>query len=532
MEQQGLYQAALYCRLSQDDGLQGDSSSIQTQKMMLEKYCKDNNFSIYDYFVDDGFSGTNFNRPSFQRLLKEVENGKVNLVITKDLSRLGRDYIMTGYYSEVYFPEKNVRYIAINDNVDSSIDNNDIAPFKNILNDMYAKDISRKIKSSLRQRALQGMYTGSAAPYGYKKDPDDKSKLIIDPEPAGVVRKIFSLMLSGYGAVYIARQLTLEKIDTPAISKAKLGDTRFHRYFDNGRECRWNDCKVHKILIDPTYTGAVVNGKVQVTNHKTKKRVASGKANWIVVPNMHEPIITQEEFDRAQKLIKERHIPRKYHKVDNFFKGLIKCSVCGRSMHLSTQMRRGRMTSYYRCNAFTSYRTDEKHWTTIKYEEIRDIVVARLKEHFSSFKDDEKLKAMIRERIVDSNLVVNYEKELAQIERRKVTLTNITKKVYEDYFAGALNEETYQELVKKYQTEQKDLQERYDFLFAEQNKKDDTMEDQVQSFLNLKTLKRSLFYSLIESIVISNTGAFKKPKQRTVDITYRFAEPQSNKILH
>ena len=164
-----IYNTGIYCRLSSDDGNQGDSSSIQTQKLMLEKHCKEQGFTIYDYYVDDGFSGLNFNRPSFQRLLTDIESGKINLVITKDLSRLGRDYIQTGYYTEVYFQSKGVRYIALNDAIDTSHDNNDIAPFKNILNDMYAKDLSRKIKTAKRQRALNGMFISAQTPFGYRK---------------------------------------------------------------------------------------------------------------------------------------------------------------------------------------------------------------------------------------------------------------------------------------------------------------------------------------------------------------------------
>ena len=525
MEQQGLYQAALYCRLSQDDGIQGDSSSIQTQKMMLEQYCKDNKFDIYDYFVDDGYSGTNFNRPAFQRLIKEVDNGKVNLIITKDLSRLGRDYIMTGYYSEVYFPDRNVRYIAINDNVDSSKDNNDIAPFKNILNDMYAKDISRKIKTSLRQRALKGMYTGSGAPYGYKKDPNDKNKLLIDPDTAPIVKRIFNLMLSGYGAIYIARQLMSENVPTPAVMKARSGDTRFQHYVEEGYECRWSDGKVRKILNDPVYTGAVANGKVHVANHKTRKIIANGRDNWIIIPNMHEAIITQEEFDRVQMLKKERHQPRKKHRVENPFRGLIKCAVCGKSMILSTQMRYGKLVSYYRCNEFVSIKTKKKHWITIKQGEIAGIVAAKLKEYFSSFKSDERLREVIRQKIKVSSIAVDYGKELTKIESRKNTLAKITKKVYEDFFAGTINEETYQDLIKKYQTEHGELKEKQAQLLVEQNKKDDSLENMVDSFLDLKVLKRETIFNLIEKIAISSEGGFKQHKKRTVDITYRFEKP-------
>ena len=183
------YRVGLYCRLSVDDGSVGESGSIQTQKMILEKYCSDNKFKIVDVYIDDGFSGLNFNRPSFQKMLHDIDDKKINLVITKDLSRLGRDYIQTGYYTEVYFASKGVRYIAVNDNIDTLYDNNDIAPFKNILNDMYAKDLSRKVKAAKKQRAMNGLFISAQTPYGYKKDPNDKNHLVIDEEASIIVKK-------------------------------------------------------------------------------------------------------------------------------------------------------------------------------------------------------------------------------------------------------------------------------------------------------------------------------------------------------
>ena len=185
-----VYKVGLYCRLSLDDGSSNESGSITTQKMMLEKYCKDNNLNIYDYYIDDGYSGLNFDRPAFQRMLSDIKNNKINMVITKDLSRLGRDYIMTGYYTEVFFPSKKVRYIAVNDGVDTVSDNNDIAPFKNILNDMYAKDLSRKVKAAKRQRALNGFFISAQTPYGYIKDPINKNHLIVDGDVLYIVEQL------------------------------------------------------------------------------------------------------------------------------------------------------------------------------------------------------------------------------------------------------------------------------------------------------------------------------------------------------
>ena len=227
MEQQGFYKAALYCRLSLDDGQAGDSTSIQTQKAMLEKFCREQGFIIHGYYVDDGYSGLNFNRPDFQRLLNDIDDKKINLVITKDLSRLGRDYIQTGYYTEVFFSDRNVRYIALNDNVDTIRQDNDIAPFKNILNDMYARDLSRKIKTAKRQMAFQGLYFSGQTPYGYIQDPTNKRRLIIDEEPAEVVKEIFRLAMTGMGSTKIAEELKARKITNPSTYKIKNGSTRY-----------------------------------------------------------------------------------------------------------------------------------------------------------------------------------------------------------------------------------------------------------------------------------------------------------------
>lgn len=530
MNLQKKYSVGIYCRLSQDDGNQNslgeamDSSSIQTQKMMLEKYCKDNHYQIYDYYIDDGFSGTNFNRPSFQRLLKDINSGVINMVITKDLSRLGRDYIQCGYYTEIYFPDRNVRYVAINDNIDTLKNDNDIAPFKNILNDIYIRDLSRKIKMAMKQRAMQGMFVGSAAPYGYIKDPNNKNKLLINPETSKIVRHIFNLMLSGYGAVYIAKRLAKEKVFIPAVVKLKAGDTRFQRNLEYGSECRWHGGLVRRILNNPVYTGDIVYYKTQIINYKTKKSVSNPKDKWIVVPNMHEAIVTHEEFERAQQLMRERHIPRIKYDIENLFKGLVKCSICGKPMTLITQKRRGKLVSYYRCNTFMSLRVEQKHWTTIKYNELKEIVVSRLKQFFNKFKDDIKLMDFVRSKIKDNNITIDYHKELLKIESRLNTLSRITKKVYDDYFEGVIDEETYQDLIRKYQDEEKELKDKHLVLSKETSNTGNYQENMINSFLELNVLTKEMVYNLIDEIVIDNVGEYKQHKQRTIKIIYRFKE--------
>ena len=288
-----IYNAALYCRLSKDDEQAGESISIGTQRMILEKFCKEHDFHVFDIYVDDGVSGLNFERPEFQRMLKDIEGGKINLVITKDLRRLVRDYIQTGYYTEVYFQQKRVRYIAVNDGIDTDREDNDIAPFKNILNAMYAKDLSRKVKVAKRQRAYKGLFISAQTPYGYKVDPKDKNHLVVDEEVSDVVKEIFRLALSGKSLVQISRILTENQILTPGSYKAMKGDTRFERYLKDGKiSFRWCYQTVRAILKDRVYVGDMVNHRYEISNYKTKERVSIPAEKHIVVVDKHEAIVS------------------------------------------------------------------------------------------------------------------------------------------------------------------------------------------------------------------------------------------------
>ena len=329
------YHAAVYCRLSKDDDQSGESVSISTQRAILEGYCREQGYPIYKVYIDDGYSGTNFNRPGFQELLDDVERGAVNLVITKDLSRLGRDYIMTGYYSEIYFPSKGVRYIAVADNFDSLKNDNDIAPFKNILNDMYARDISRKIKNAKRQRAKNGLQRLAQPPYGYRMNPDIPSRLIIDPEPAEVVRLIFSLTLEGMGQIAIAKELASRKIVAPSVYKHRQGDSRFSGYgpVTDGDPYRWSSATIGSILRNPVYTGDLILLKTEVVNHKTGRSAVVPEDCRVVIPNAHEPIISREIFEQAAKIRAEHRCPARMGR-ENLFRGLLFCDYCGHSLTL------------------------------------------------------------------------------------------------------------------------------------------------------------------------------------------------------
>lgn len=350
METNKQYIAGLYCRLSKDDEQRGESVSIGTQRSILTDYCQNHGYAIYKVYTDDGYSGLNFNRPGFKELLEDVERGAVNMVITKDLSRLGRDYIMTGYYSEMFFQSKGVRYIALADDVDSLKGTNELAPFKNILNEMYARDVSKKVKNAKRQRAKQGLFIGSQAPYGYAKHPCNINQLIVDPEAAKVVSQIFSLALDGLGSVAIASELEKQKIPTPAVYKYRHGDQRFARYpsIQNGDYYSWRSATISQILTNRVYTGELISLKPETQNCKTKKRLSVPEDQRIVIPNTHEAIITPEIFEQVQEIRSSHRCPANA-KRENIFRGKLFCACCGHPLVISRKKLADRETDYYIC---------------------------------------------------------------------------------------------------------------------------------------------------------------------------------------
>lgn len=294
---------ALYCRLSRDDGTDNDSNSIVNQKKLLQKYAKEHGFSNTRSYVDDGYTGTNFNRPGFQKLLEDIEMGYVSVIIVKDMSRLGRDYLQVGYYTDTYFPDRNIRFIAVNDYVDSNDGENELAPFRNVMNEMYARDISRKVRSSHRLRGNAGEPL-SQPPYGYLKSPENKKKWIIDPEAAQVVQDIFRMCLEGKGNETIARILQERKVLIPMAYWREKGLGR------GGKKAqpdpyKWCKSTIAKILAQQEYCGDVINFKTYSKSFKNKARLPNPEENWAVFKNVHEPIIDRETFEAVQKLTRK-----------------------------------------------------------------------------------------------------------------------------------------------------------------------------------------------------------------------------------
>ena len=525
--EQTIYSAAVYCRLSKDDEQAGESVSIETQKMMLTDYCHERGFSIYEIYADDGYSGLNFNRPAFTRLLEDIDNGKINLVITKDLSRLGRDYIQTGYYTDVYFSRKRVRYIAVNDGIDTNRDDNDIAPFKNILNDMYAKDLSRKVKSAKRQRAYKGYYISAQAPYGYKADPTNRNRLIVDEEAAEVVKEIFRLALAGNSLSEISRALSRQKIIKPGIYKAQKGDTRFSRYYQNeASSFSWCYQTIRGILRDQVYTGDMVNHKFEIVNYKTKERAKVPKEERIVVPDRHEALVGRDDFERVQSLITLRHRPKK-HNFENAFKNVTYCAECGHRMTLMMKHLKAGPTPMIRCTNHFANPEKCTHNHYIYYDDLYSEVLKRIQGIAKRIENGELLKRIQKQsskRVKTDKLTAEKKK----ICKRLTALKKIIKKLYEDFAADLLDSESYHSMLIEYTQEQKQLNARLTVIESElsctsnEEQNVQKLKTVLDEYLNIETLTANMLNQLIERIEIGHTVKVDGCRQQEITIVYRF----------
>ncbi len=521
------YKTALYCRLSKDDEQStGESVSIETQKMILEYFCHTNGFTISNVYVDDGFSGLNFNRPGFIDMIKDIEDGKINLVITKDLSRLGRDYIQTGYYTDIYFAQKEVRYIAVNDGIDTINDNNDIAPFKNILNDMYAKDLSRKVKTARRQRAQKGYYINSMTPYGYKVDPENHNHLVIDDCVAEVVKEIFSLFLSGNNYSEIARILSRNKIISPCVYKTKNGDTTFIRFVNPSSMYNWTDRTIKWILTNQMYVGDMVNMKGETINYKTKKRVSLPKDKQIIVPDMHEPIIPRTTFDEVQEKIK-KHQRNSAHKQEDIFKNILFCEECGTSMSFQNikKNKNGKSEMGYVCRKHITNSNECIHNHNIYYNDLYDLVLNQLNKVLNE-KKNESLKHI-------HELMYKYLQKDFSEEKKKIVSEEISnqkkqlKLLHRDFTNGKIDFEHYTNILNQYTIRQKELTnaltgdldsaslKRLDLLNLK-------IEDILKKDISITILDRTILQKFIKKIEIGHKYFKNDEFTHDVIITYNF----------
>lgn len=439
------YKAAIYIRLSKEDGDREESESVVNQRKILKAYAKENKYKIYDEYVDDGYTGTNFNRPDFKRMIKDIENKKINMVITKSLSRLGRDYIETGRYIETFFPENEIRYIAILDDVDTFLDKNcDTVAFKNIMNDYYAKETSKNIKKTKNKKKLEGFYYTAYAPFGYKKT-SKSGNLEIDEVQANIVRKIFDLFIDGYGTYQISNMLTDEKVETPGL---QMKMTCVVNNMTNTTD-KWNHNTIRRMLENQIYIGNCVQNKTKKISYKSKKMISLPEEEHSIIRNHHEPIISKEKWDIVQKMLKN-HKNAKVRETDVIFKGLLYCSHCNNRLTIRTKVdhnKSGDVTRrYILCGtAAKKYSNKSCYSRYINYDVFEEMAISKITDilelyiNSKAFKDEEVLK-----KILDAQS--NKGSILKKIEKLEKDLENVNKKIatlYNDKLNGLLEEQDF-----------------------------------------------------------------------------------------
>ena len=518
---------ALYCRLSQDDGIEGDSNSIQNQKAILQKFAEDHHFLRPCFYVDDGFSGGTFQRPAFQQMISDMENGEIGIIVTKDLSRLGRNQLHTGLYIEERFPMFGVRYIAINDNVDTdSSESNDLMPFKNLFNEWFIRDTSRKIRAVLKAKAERGERLGTRAPYGYRKDPGTK-KLIVDDEAAAIVRRIFAMCAAGSGPSQIARILKKEQILTPTTyAYTRFGIT--HTCLDTAHPYNWSDSAIANLLENEIYLGNTVNMKYSTKSYKDKRRVEHSREECLVFKDTHPALITQEVWDIVQRVRKNRRRPTKMEE-QNKYSGLVFCADCGSNMVLH---RARTMSASY--NHFTC-RTYKKDGESCTGHYIRECVLDEV-----VLEDLRRVTAMARERPEEFAAYIGsrqsaeiqreirrQEKELAAMRKRKAELDAIFKKLYEDSVLSRITTEQFQMLSSSYTEEQNRItagipqKENEIQRLRETVNETDSFLYKAKRYTDITELTPELLRLFIEKIVVHEKEVkWSKHAPQTVEIYY------------
>ena len=521
---------ALYPRLSHEDELQGESNSISNQKRILETYAKQNGFSNLRWYTDDGYSGANFQRPGFQAMLADIEAGLVGTVIVKDMSRLGRNYLQVGMYTEMIFPQKNVRFIAINDGVDSAQGDNDFAPLRNIFNEWLVRDTSKKIKAVKRSKGMSGKPITSKPVYGYLMDEDEN--FIIDEEAAPVVRQIYSLCLAGNGPTKIARMLTEQQIPTPGtLEYRRTGSTR--RYHP-GYECKWATNTVVHLLENREYTGCLVNFKTEKPSYKLKHSIENPPEKQAVFENHHEPIIDRETWERVQELRKQRKRPNRYDEV-GLFSGILFCADCGSVMYQQRYQTDKRKQDCYICGSYKK-RTADCTAHFIRTDLLTAGVLSNLRKVTSyAAKHEARFMKLLIEQNEDGDRRRNAakKKELEAAEKRIAELSAIFKRLYEDSVTGRISDERFTELSADYEAEQKELKERAARLREELSKAQEATAN-AEKFMNvvrrhttIEELTPTLLREFVEKIVVHESVALDgkrrgKLRRQEIEIYYSF----------
>jgi len=521
---------ALYCRLSKDDGGDAESNSIGTQRMMLQKYAEDHGLSIFDEYVDDGFTGTNFDRPNFNRMIQDIRSKKIGTVLVKDLSRLGRNNALVAYYTEIFFVDYDVRFVAINDGIDTDKGDNEIMPFKSVINEYYARDISKKVRSAKRTRAQNGEFLAGLSPLGYLKDPNDKHRLIVDEMGAKTVRYIFGLAVSGFGTSRIARQLNDEGVPTCREYACQISN-----FFSEGYAPKfppvWTAASVRYILQNRTYLGSVVNGRSTTKSFKNRQRVYLPEDARIVVADKHPPLVSEDTFELAQRVIQVKQRVN-MSKQENIFVGLLKCSDCDSNLSYASR-KNTNGGGMFICSRYRT-RAARKGLCTmhyIAYGELYEAVLQHIRQYAQEAKAYEDNFREYAEKLCCENgdkiLRQDY-REMERLTKRCNELNTVVQKLFEGYALGKISYEQFSALSAGYETEQGKINPKIDELqrqlTKEQNKTRDIEKflNMIKNYIDIPELNRGILNELVEKIVV-HTGEGRAPNRtQRLDIHYRF----------
>ena len=531
MKKQQHYKAALYCRLSVDDGNFGGSVSIETQKILLEQYCKDHKITDYKFYCDDGCSGTNFDRPSFKKMLSDIDEGKINLVIVKDLSRFGRNYVEAGMYVQ-RFTDSNIRFIAADDNYDSLVNSDDLLfPIKNVVNEMYARDVSKKTKAAKKAKARDGQFIGSKAPFGYKIDPNDRHLLIVDEPAAQVVKRIFRLASEGVGYNKMAKIFREEKVLTP-IAYFNLNNPDYFKSDYWRKEFDWHVTSIRAILNNEVYLGKLVYGKQRNKSMKSKEKVRNPKEDWIVVENCHEPIITQELWDTVHKILNAKHRPAKAGEVQ-MFAGLLYCSDCGHCLTYSQKQRKD--GSYHGAYSCWMYKTHGKEYCAshyITFDTIYELVLIDIQRNLFQYrKNTDKFKSILSRKYQSDSqkqaeqITLEYE----QKQKRCEELDKIISRLYEDNVLGRIGDERYESMSQSYELEQVEIKKALPILKSKidelkrQSDCADNFINVIKKYTIIDKLDAAILNELIDKILVHHKEQAEDGRTfQQIEIYYRF----------
>ena len=522
---------ALYCRLSRDDGPDGESNSISNQKKLLTMKANELGLENIEFYIDDGYTGTNFNRPAFKRLEADINEGRIGAILVKDLSRLGRNYVTVGTYTEEVFPSYGIRFIAVTDNVDSKDGMDDFMPVRNIMNELYAKDISKKIRSANRIRGRLGEPLGPPI-YGYKRDPDNKKKWIVDPEAADVVKRVFRMFLEGMGSETIARILSEEHVLYPGAYWRSKGINRGGRKYYSD-PYRWNDSTVAKMLTRQEYCGDVINFKTKSLDFKHRARLDNPREEWAIFTDVHEPIISRDDYERVQQMRACGRRKTSKYKGDkhNVFTGLLFCPDCGRKMWYHTNTS-NRDIHFFSCSNYvkdTRGTCQTRHY--IREDALEHIVLGELRHLAALLKKDEAAFALLLQQKAEESLKdqrEKLEKELNVLTDRKRMVDVLYEKCYEDNVFGKIDDEGFCHLSARYSAEKEQLKRRVTEIqetlrgLTINEKSQEAFIKGVRKFMKVEKLTPTLLNELIDRIEVYDAEGYGKSRTQRIVIFYRF----------